>query len=82
MAVIRTENKQLVENIVAVTPSDSTDIDTTSGFHVNGSGNIKVDMYQGSTAVTLAVVAGVSYPYRVTKVYSTDTTATGIHALY
>jgi hypothetical protein len=79
---VRTENKQLVENIVAITPSDSTAVELTSGFHVNASGDIKVDMYQGSTAVTLAVVAGVSYPYRVTRIYNTDTTATGIHALY
>ena len=68
---------------VAVTPHDSNDIDVTRSLYVGGAGNIKVDMHETGTAVTFeGVLAGSILPLRVSRVYSADTTATLIVALY
>jgi hypothetical protein len=69
-------------NGIAVTPGDSTDIASTRGFHVNGAGDVAVRFKGGDSSITLTVVAGQTYPYQITRVYSTGTTATGIVALY
>ncbi len=45
------------------------------GFHCNASGNVKCLLELDSTPVTIYVTAGVYYPYRVLRVYSTGTTA-------
>ena len=67
----------------AVTPNDSTDITETRGLYVGVQGDVKVDMASGATAVTFTnLAAGIIHPLRVTRVYSTDTTATNITALY
>jgi hypothetical protein len=67
----------------AVTPHDSTDIAETRGLYVGVSGDVKVDMASGGSAVTFsALAAGYVHPLRVTRVYSTGTTATNIVALY
>lgn len=72
-----------VERAAAITPSDDNDLsEPTRGIYVGASGDVKVDLFGGSTAVTFtALAAGVVHPLRVTKVYSTDTTATGIVGL-
>lgn len=46
------------------------------GVHVNTSGNMKADFSDGSTG-TLAVVAGQTYAYEITKVYQTGSTFAG-----
>jgi len=67
----------------AITPNDSTDLlFVTRMISVSGAGNIAVDTIgpDGAlvgTNITLAVTAG-SYPWRISRVYSTGTTATGI----
>ena len=66
----------------AVTPSDSTDINTTKALYIGTAGNIKVILADDSSAVTLTNCAVGYHPLRVTRVYSTDTTASGIVALY
>lgn len=68
----------------SITPADGADITyTTRGLYVGVSGNVKVDLDGGSTAVTLVgLAAGVVHPLRVTRVYSTDTTATDIVGMY
>jgi len=76
----RTNNPQLVENCAEITPSDTVDIDVTSGIRVNVTGNVQMIFWGGAT-VTLLLVGGIDYPYRVTRVYATDTTATGIYRL-
>ena len=69
----------------AVTPSDTTVLLTTRGLH-NGSAtacNIAVVGVADTAAVTLLnVQAGADLPYSVVKVMSTNTTCTGIIALY
>lgn len=69
---------------VALTPADS-DLSrpATRALYVGGAGNVKVDMSGTGTAVTFTgVLAGSILPIRVDRVYSTDTTATAIVALY
>jgi hypothetical protein len=68
----------------AVTPSNSTDLSTFSrGLYIGGAGNITVDMVGGQTGVLFSnLVAGSVYPLRVSRVYATGTTATGIVALW
>ena len=68
---------------VAVTPSDATILETTRALLVGGAGNVAVVFADGGSAVTLTgLVAGSIYPLAVTKVMSTNTTATSIVALY
>jgi hypothetical protein len=65
----------------AVTPSDSTVIETTRCLHVGGGGDLAVQFVDGGT-VTLAGVSPGYHPLCVKKVRATGTTATGIVALY
>lgn len=68
---------------VAVTPNDSTVLETTRALWVGGAGNVAVVFADGGSAVTLTgVAAGTMLPVQVTKVMSTNTTATTITALY
>lgn len=68
---------------VAVTKSDSTVLPVTRGIWVGGAGDVAVIFTGQTTAVTLsAVPAGYLLPVEVTKVMSTNTTATLMVALY
>jgi hypothetical protein len=70
-----------------VTPSDVTDLAYVSrAILISVAGNIKVDTrgtdkYPGQTGVVIAVPAGV-IPLRVSRIYATSTTATGITAIW
>ena len=69
---------------VAVTPSDSADLAKapTRALYIGVTGDVKVDMMNGETAVLFkAVPVGPLY-IRAVRVYSTGTTATNILALY
>ena len=67
----------------AVTPDDSNDLtNVTRGVYVGASGNVKVDLLGGSTVTFSGLAAGVVHPLRVTRIYATGTTATGILALW
>lgn len=71
------------DNLVAITPSDSTDLANVSrAIYVGGAGNIVVTPAGGGSNVTLTVVAGAVLPIRVSRVLSTGTTATGLVNLY
>ncbi len=62
--------------------SDSVDLtEPYRGFHVGVAGNVKFTPTDGSTAVTIAVNAGAYYPYGISRLWSTGTTATGIHGV-
>lgn len=69
------------KDAVAVTTSDATVIPITRSLYIGTGGNIKVRMASGNTVTFSNVSAGV-FPVQVDMVYSTDTTATGIVALY
>lgn len=67
----------------AVTKSDSTVLAKTRGLYIGGAGNVAVIMADDASAVTLVGLAvGVVHELSVTKVMSTNTTATNIVALY
>ena len=69
---------------VTITPDDSTDLATvpTTGLYIGGNGDIKVDMLDGTTTTFVGIKAGVVYPFEITRVYATGTTATNIVVLY
>lgn len=70
-------------NAVAVTPSDSADLANVSrGIIVGVSGNVSVNMSGSGSAVVIAMNAGTIYPLAVSRVRATNTTATGIVAVW
>lgn len=66
----------------AVTPNDSTGIDVTRSLYVGTAGNVAVEMKDGTEVTFTNVQDGSLLPLRVSKVKSTNTTATNIIALY
>lgn len=72
--------------VVAVTPSDSTDLTGARAFYVGTAGDVAIKTIHGAsntTAVTLSSVpAGAIVPIQVTRIMSTNTTASNIIALY
>lgn len=74
-----------VNHAALVSPSDSTDLDyATRGICVGSAGAIKVTTLGGETLVipTGALAAGVIHPLRVTRIWSTSTTASSIVAVW
>lgn len=70
-------------NAAAVTPNDSTDLSyTTRAIYVGGAGNLAVVMAGGQTVTFTGVTAGAILPIRVSRVMSTNTTATNIMAIW
>lgn len=66
-----------------VTKSDTTVLPVTRALYIGGAGDVAVVHADGGAAVTYsAMAAGQIYPLQVTKVMSTNTTATNIVALY
>lgn len=64
---------------ISITPSDSTDLSkAVRGIYVGATGNVKVDMIDGSTVTFTALAAGVIHPLAVSRVYATGTTASNI----
>lgn len=53
-------------------------VNPTRGIYVGGSGNVAVVMASGKTVTLTALAAGVIHPFSVTKVNTTNTTATNI----
>jgi hypothetical protein len=67
---------------VAVTPDDTNELaEVTRALHCSVSGNAVVILQGDTAAVTLYLVAGALYPYRIKKVLATGTTAT-VHAMF
>lgn len=70
-------------NAVSVTPSDSTNLAVPSrALWIGGVGNISVEMLDGSTQVFEGIIAGSLLPLQVTRVNSTNTTATLIVSVF
>ena len=64
-----------------VTAHDTNEIDPCRGLLVDVAGDVKVQ-YTNGKIDTLYLAAGLWHAMKVKQVYSTDTTATGIHAGY
>lgn len=83
-AAYRTANATVPAwSAVAVTPSNSAELNCSRGLFVGVGGNITVDMaVQGTNVTFLNVPSGTLLPLQVTRVYLTGTTASSILALY
>lgn len=67
---------------VAVTKSDATILEPTRALYIGTTGDVAVVFVDGGAAVTLTAVAVGILPVQVTKVMSTNTSASNIVALY
>lgn len=66
-----------------VTPNDSTDLSSVSrAIYVGVGGDIKVTTSGGSTVTLVGAVAGSTIPLRVSRVWSTGTTASDLVAFW
>ena len=64
----------------AWTASDTQDLPRpTNGVYVGTSGDVKVTWVNGDVSVVPSLAAGVWHPMKVTRIWSTSTTAGGIH---
>ena len=71
------------ERAFAITGNDSTDLTVTPrAIYVGGAGNVKVTTIGGDTVTFSGALAGTIIPVRVTRVFSTGTTATNLLGLY
>ncbi len=70
----------------AITPSDSVVFEAEllpKALYIGGAGNLRVMFADDSVAVTITnVAAGSVYSFKVKRVYSSSTTATGIIGLF
>lgn len=67
---------------IAVTKSDATILETTRGLWIGTTGDVAVVFADGGSAVTLKAVPVGILAVQVTKVMSTNTTASDMVALY
>jgi len=67
---------------VALTKSDTAVIPNTKGLHIGVGGDIAVTMNDGSIVTYKNCISGLVYPYQITQLRSTNTTATDVVALY
>jgi hypothetical protein len=71
------------QHAALVTPSDSTDLANFSrGFYVGAGGNMKVTTVGGETLLLTGVLIGHVYPLRLSRIWSTTTTADKIVVLW
>lgn len=82
-ANLTANNTAPAEGATLLTPSDGADLAVipTRGLYIGTSGNLNVDMADGTTVLFSNVPVGV-LPIRVKRVRSTNTTALLIIALY
>ena len=65
-----------------ITPNDATLLTQVSRcLYVGSAGNIRVELSSGDIVTLENVVAGAIYPLRVSRVFATGTTATGLISL-
>jgi len=70
------------DSCVAITKSDDDTFAQPVRVYCGGAGNVVYTPADGGTDVTVAVVAGAYLPSRAIAVKSTNTTATGLFAVY
>lgn len=68
-------------HVTAITPNDSTTFSATRALYIGSGGNLRVLTVDNDTITFTAVPIGI-LPIRVTKVFSTSTTASSILGLY
>ncbi len=68
--------------VEAIVPSDTEDLDeVTRAINVAGAGTVRVTTPDGTVA-DVYVAAGIAFPLRAARIWSTGTTATAIRGLY
>lgn len=77
----KADNIVAAHGAVAVTLSDSTVIPTTRSLYVGTGGDLQVTMTDGQIVIFKNVLTGI-LPVQVTSVWSTNSTASDILALY
>ena len=71
------------EGILEVSPNDSVDLAQVSrALYIGGSGDVAVQMKDGSTGTLVGVPGGQVLPVRAVRVLATGTTATNIVAVF
>lgn len=79
----RTANATVAAHGAAsVTLSDSAEIPVTRSLFIGVGGNVQVQMADGQTVIFKNTNTGSILPVQVTKVFTTNTTATDIIALF
>lgn len=69
-------------HLAAITPSDTADLpDASRGLNVAGSGTVRLTTVGGDTA-TVYIAAGIVFPVRATRIWASQTTATGIVVMF
>jgi len=69
----------------AVTPSDTENIVPTNGIYVGAAGDLEItleNMADGESIVFKGLVAGMIHPIRAKRIWTANTTATDIIAVY
>lgn len=80
--VTRDSSGGVALGVDVITPNDGANTPRPyDGLNVDAAGTVTVDT-EFDTNVSVFVAAGVAFPLRVTKVYATGTSATGIRGLY
>ena len=70
-------------NALVITPDDNNDLAKSSrAVYIGTSGDLKVDMVGGNTAVVFTALPVGIMPIRVSRIYSTDTPADNIVSLW
>jgi len=70
------------EHGAAVTPHDTNDLSLDCVLYIGGAGTVKILTANNETLTFVGLNAGDILPVKVRRVYSTDTTATNIVALW
>ena len=79
----KTYTSDPLTSAVVVSPSDSADLSyTTRAVYIGTTGNMKVTMQDSGTVLFTGIPAGTTLPIRVSRIWSTTTTASTILALW
>lgn len=65
-----------------ISPSDTVNMTTPAVVYVGVTGNVRVLTAQGDDVVFVGVAAGATVPVQALRVFSTNTTATSLVAVY
>lgn len=78
-----TARTQYAVDAVLVTPSDSADLSSVSrALSLEVAGNLRILTQDGTDIVIPGLAAGIMHPIGAQRIFSTNTTATGIVAYF
>ncbi len=82
LAGVRLSASDPAVGAVAFTGTADVDLPTVArGVYISTAGDLKVDMFDGTTVTFSNLLAGVVYPFAFKKIYDTGTTAAGVYLL-